>query len=523
MSLLPTISSPQRILALWLPLLSTERIFRHRFGKSWRSRLPRGTPPLVVSHREDNTQRIAALDARASALRLRTGMGIADARAMHPAIEVVEAEPQADRKLLESIADWCDRYTPLVALEGDEGLFLDITGCAHLFGGERALLDDLLSRLHHQGFEARAGLASTPGAAWAAARCHGARIVPPGEEADLLAPMPLAALRLNPDICTGLEGVGLRTVGALMRIPRAPLVRRFGKEMALCLDQALGHVEEAISPRLPVPALSVERQLAEPISLIEDIEELLFLLAKSLKTDLERRGEGAERLQLLLFRVDGAVSRIAVGASRPLRDPSIIRKLFHERLTTLGDEIDAGCGFELIRLSALVVARLDAAQTDLDSRSASQDADVALFADRVMARLGSASLLCPVPVESHIPERAVNLVAFPEARRGKQKQPSENPFALPERPVRLFPHPDPVDMVSMREFTFRWRRTIYKGVRVEGPERIAPEWWRDEGEAATRDYFRVEDEDGRRYWLFREDRLSVLENRERWFMHGLFA
>ena len=257
-------------------------------------------------------------------------------------------------------------------------------------------------------------------------------------------------------------------------------------------------------------------------SLRADIDELLLKLAKSLRTDLERRGEGAQRLELLLFRVDGAVSRIAVGASRPLREPVVIRKLFHERLMTLSDEIVAGYGFELIRLSALVVARLDAVQTDLDSRPTSRDADVALFADRVTARLGAASLLCPVPVGSHIPERAVHLAPFCEPRRDRRKQPSDIPSALPERPVRLFPRPDPVDMISAKEFTFRWRRAIYKGARVEGPERIAPEWWREEG-TATRDYFRVEDEEGRRYWLFREDRLSALENRERWFMHGLFA
>ncbi len=147
---------PQRILSLWLPLLPTERILRHRFGRSWRSRVLRDTPPLVVSHREDNAQRIASLDAQASALRLKPGMGIAEARAMHPAIEVVEADPEADRRLLESLADWCDRYTPLVAIDGADGLLLDITGCAHLFGGERALLEDLLTRLFHQGFEARA-------------------------------------------------------------------------------------------------------------------------------------------------------------------------------------------------------------------------------------------------------------------------------------------------------------------------------------------------------------------------------
>jgi protein ImuB len=512
----------QRILALWLPLLPTERIFRQRFGRSWRSRLPQGTPPLVVSRREDNAQRIAALDARASALRLKTGMGIADARAMHPGIEVVEAEPEADRRLLESLADWCDRYTPLVALDGADGLFLDITGCAHLFGGERALLDDLLSRLFHQGFEARAGLASTPGAAWAAARFHGTSIVPAGGEASLIAPLPLAALRLDGAVCNSLEGVGLRTAGAVMQTPRAPLVRRFGRGVVLRLDQALGHVEEAISPRLPVPALSVERRLAEPISLVEDIEQLLFLLAKSLKADLERRGEGAERLQLLLFRVDGAVNRIAVGASRPLRDPAVIQKLFHERLTVLQDDLDVGYGFDLVRLSALFVARLDAAQADLDSRSAPSADDVALFADRVRARFGAESLLQPVPVESHIPERAVHLVPFAEAATSIGNQQEILP-PLPERPIRLLRHPDPVEIVSAASLSFRWRRILFNVVRTEGPERIAPEWWKEEAETPTRDYYRVEDEDGRRYWLFREASPPAAENRPRWFMHGLFA
>lgn len=525
MSLLPT-SLPQRILALWLPMLPTERIFRQRFGKSWRSRLPQETPPLVVSHRQDNTRRIAALDARANALGLKTGMGIADARAMHPSIEIVEAEPEADRRLLESVADWCDRYTPLVALDGTEGLFLDITGCAHLFGGERPLLDDLLARFFHQGFEVRAGLASTPGAAWAAARFHGARIFAPGEEAELMGPLPLAALRIAPATCERLEGVGLRVVGAVMQTPRAPLVRRFGREVVLRLDQALGHVEEAISPRLPVPALSIERSLAEPISLIEHVEELLFLLAGSLGKDLERRGEGAQRLELLLFRVDGAVSRIQVGASRPLRDPGIIAKLFHERLAGLRDDIDIGYGFDLVRLCALMVARLDPAQAELDRNTQTSVGDIALFADRVVARLGAGSLLCTVPVESHIPERAVHLASFAETtalRKGADTGALTLMDPSIERPIRLFQHPDPVEIVSLREFSFRWRRALLKAARLEGPERIAPEWWRDEAEGATRDYFRVEDEEGRRYWLFREDGPSAPESRPRWFMHGLLA
>ncbi|MCO5071481.1 MAG: DNA polymerase Y family protein [Rhizobiaceae bacterium] len=494
---------------------------RRRFGKLWRSSLPRNTPPLVISHRESNTQRIAALDERASKLGLKKGMGIADARAMHPAIEIIEADPEADQRLLEGIADWCDRYTPLIAFDGSDGLFLDVTGCAHLFGGECALLNDLLSRLFHLGFEARTGLASTPGAAWAAARFHGAHIVAAGEEADLMAPLPLAALRLQAAVCQRLEGVGLRAAGAVMQVPRAPLVRRFGKEVVLRLDQALGHVEEVISPRLPVPALSVERLLAEPISLIEDIEALLLLLAKSLASDLDRRGEGAERLQLLLFRIDGAVSRIAVGASRPLRDPAIMAKLFHERLAVLQDDIDVGYGFELVRLSVLVAARLDASQADLDDRSAASTQDIAFFADRVAARLGAQSLSRPVPVASHIPERAVDLVPFAEAPSETIK-PSSGDRPDLERPVRLLRYPDPIEILSPPDLNFRWRRAVYNVVRAEGPERISSEWWHEEAES-TRDYFRVEDEEGRRYWLFREKPLAEPESGPRWFMHGLCA
>lgn len=201
--------------------------------------------PLIVSRSENNTRRIATLDEQAETLGLKRGMGIADACAMHPRIEIVEADPAADRRLLESLADWCDRYTPLVALDGDDGLFLDITGCAHLFGGEKAMLDDILVRFFHQGFDLCAGIASTAGAAWAAAR-FSLSAVEEGGEAEALAPLPLPALRLDPAARGGLESVGLRTVGAVMQTPRAPLARRFGKLLFLRIDQALGRVEEPI-------------------------------------------------------------------------------------------------------------------------------------------------------------------------------------------------------------------------------------------------------------------------------------
>jgi protein ImuB len=458
-------------------------------------------------------------------------MGIADARAMHPGIDVVQADPQADRRLLESLADWCDRYTPLVALEGSDGLFLDMTGCIHLFGSEKRLLDDVLGRFFHQGFDVRAGLASTPGAGWAAARFLGEGILAAGDEEEALAPLPLSALRIEPAARDGLESVGLRTVGAIMSAPRAPLARRFGRGLLVRLDQALGRLDEAVSPRLPVPPLSVERQLAEPISMTADIESLVAMLAATLKTDLDRRGEGARSLQLLLFRVDGAVSRIAVGTSRPLREPRLIQKLFHERLTGLEGDIDAGYGFDLVRLSVLAAASLENRQGDLAGEKDDDD-DLALFADRVRARLGEQAMLKPVLVESHIPERAMMALPFAEAasRSGERAGVSlpPRPSAWPQRPIRLFRHPEPVDVAAAEvpegpPLYFQWRRALYRVARSEGPERIAPEWWREEAGTPTRDYFRVEDEAGRRYWLYRQGLYGAAGAVPRWFMHGLFA
>ena len=450
---------------------------------------------------------------------------------MHPSIEIVEADPQADRRLLEGLADWCDRYTPLVALDGADGLFLDITGCAHLFGGEKALLDDLMMRFFHQGFDVRAGLASTPGAAWAAARFSAGRIVAPRGERNFLARLPLSALRIDPATKAALESVGLRTVGAIMDGPRAPLVRRFGATLIERLDQALGRLEEAISPRLPVAPLSVERHLADPLSLIEDIERLVGLLASTLKVDLERREEGARRLELLLFRVDGMVSRIAVGASRPIREPALVGKLFHERLAALGDAIDAGCGFDLVRLSALSTARFDARQGDLAGAASDEGEGLAILVDRVGARLGEAAVLEPVPAASHIPERAVTAVprAQQEIRKGSAGKAEGKVVAkdMAERPIRLFRSPEPIEVPATEvpdgpPLNFRWRRALHRVARAEGPERIAPEWWREETDAPTRDYYRVEDADGRRYWLYRQGLYSA-KAVPRWFLHGVFA
>lgn len=476
-------------------------------------------------------------------------MGVADARAMHPGIEVVEADPAADRRLLEALADWCDRYTPLVSFDGEDALFLDITGCSHLFGGEQALVATMVQEFAEQGFDARAAVASTPGTAWAVARFHGGCVVTEGEEAGWLEPLPLAALRLEAAVCTALHGVGLRTVGTVMAVPRAPLARRFGQALLLRLDQALGGLDETLSPRLPVPELSAERRLAEPIVTTEDVERLILLLATSLKVALERRGSGALALQLLLFRVDGVVARLAVGLSRPEREAERIARLFHERLAAIENGLETGYGFDLVRLSVLAMGALAPRQIDLADAGADDEADLALFVDRVCARLGTGAVRRPIAVASHVPERAVSLAPCSEAL---QAVPSQQPAPpAPERPLRLLRRPEPVQvMAGVPEgppVQFRWRRAHYRIVRSEGPERIEPEWWREpvpnakpkEGQdpeearkqamaeamaRLTRDYFRVEDAEGRRYWLYREGVYGRTgEAAPGWFLQGMFA
>lgn len=518
----------QRILSLWFPYLAAERIWRQRLGRAWRSRPLVPHPPLVLSHRQQNAQRIAALDEQAEALGLKRGMGLADARAMHPTIDVVEADPQAELSLLEGLADWCDRYTPLVSLDGQDGLFLDITGCAHLFGGERAMLEDMSSRFFQQGFDVRIGIASTAGTAWAAARFASERIVASGGEATLLAPLPLSALRIEPAIRTSLESVGLWSVGAIMALPRAPLMRRFGSKLLLHLDRALGRLEEPISPRMPVPTLSAERHLAEPVMLTEDIELLVKALAATLRADLERRGEGAREFELLLFRVDGAITRLRMRTSQPVREPQLVHKLFHERLIAVGDGFDAGYGFDLVRLCILTSAAYETSQIDLAGEIQDEAASIAMFTDRINARLGQGTILQAITVASHCPEQAVAMVPFEAS--GKSAAGSRSP-AMPhlpslQRPIRLFRAPEPIDVpaTEMPEGPprqFRWRRALHKVARAEGPERIASEWWLRE--APTRDYFRIEDVDGRRYWLYRQGLYDGVEPTPRWFMHGIFA
>jgi len=528
-------ASPRRFLALALPFLPTDRLARLRWGTGWRAAGRPEAPPLAVAGRRDNAVRLVALDETAARHGLHSGQGLADARAILPALDVVEEDQAADRLLLEAVADWCDRYTPLVALDAPDGMILDITGCARLFGGEAALLKDLLGRVFHQGFDAAGAVAATPGAAWALARFRsgraGSEVLRSDETMAALGPLPLAALRLDGETLSGLARLGLHTVGQVMARPRAPLARRFGRLPLLRLDQALGAVDEALSPRRPVPALTAERRLAEPVGLMDDIERLALRLAGHVCADLERRGEGARRFELALWRVDGHVARLAAGTSRPLRDPAAMLRLLAERFAALGDDFDAGYGFDMARLAVLAAERLDIADASFLGGS-DPGAAFGLVMDRLAARLGPERVLTGRAVDTHPPEAAEALAPAVAADgvAGQAPDARELPAGMPPtRPLRLLARPEPVEAMAAipdgPPLRFRWRRMLHEIIRAEGPERIAGQWWRRDavaGGAETRDYYRVEDRQGRRFWLYREG-FYVGAAAPRWYLHGLFA
>ncbi len=467
--------------------------------------------------------RLTALNAPAFRLGLSRGQALAEARAIFPMLEAVEADPSADAKLLDEIADWADRYTPLVAIDGMSGLMLDITGCAHLFGGEAAMVEDLLTRLERQGFAANASIADTPAAAFAAARFTDSAVIAPGASADMLKPLPIHALRLLPEKAAMLERVGIKRIGQIIDKPRAPLAARFGVDLIQRLDQALGFEEEAISPRRPMPALLAERRFAEPISLVDDIAATIVSLAGSLSERLEERGVGGRNFELSLYRVDGIVSRTAIGTGRPLRTPRLIGELFAEKLDLLGDELDAGFGFEMVRLAVLAIDEASPTQIDLAGES-DGDADLARLIDRIGVRLGVDRIIRLTPRESHVPERSATAIPAMHGMTALawQEPVEDEPI---DRPLRLFARAEPVETLAEipegPPVRFRWRRVLYEVARAEGPERIAAEWWSEDG--LTRDYYRIEDRSGLRFWIYREGLYDRETTDPRWFLHGLFG
>lgn len=502
----------------------------------------------MLWERQRGAMQIVALEPRAAAAGLHAGQSLSDARAILPALDAREIDRERTARLFADLADWHSNASPIVSVLTHAGawgdLVLDITGVSHLFGGEAQMLASLTGRLAARGYTVNAAIASTVGAAWALAHHAPGDVLAEGMESGALERLPVAALRLEPAQIEGLRQFGLKRIGQLYGRDRRALQARFGLSLLLRLDQALGWVEEKVTPRLPLAEHAVERRFPEPIGLIEDVLMTARDLAVTLAHRLGRHGIGARRFHLFLYRVDHKVMVLTVNAARASRDAAHIGRLFSYRAERLEGEYDAGFGIDMIRLAADDVSPLDAVQAGAfgsDDGAGSLDT----LCDLMSSRLGTLAVLRAQPVNSHIPELALRLdpaLAAPPAARGAP------PPAPPPRPLRLLPHPEPVTVIAevpdAPPSQMVWRRVAYRFARASGPERLGAEWQhlrlplRLTGasiEAAmddappgygegrlTRDYYVGEDESGRRFWLFRLG-LPGIAAAPRWFLHGFFA
>lgn len=488
-----------------------------------------GPKPWALVRPVRGARRLHAVDETAAALGLWAGQTAADATALVPDLALVDADPEADAADLATLADWCARLSPAVAPDPPDRLILEIAGVAHLWGGEGPFLERARGALAAQGVRMRLAIASTLGAAWALSRYgpDGACIAP-GEEAAALADLPVAGLRCEPEAAAQLARLGIERIGQLADLPRAQLGRRYGPQILSRLDQALGRLAEAAVFVRPAEAWRERLAFAEPISAPDDLARASRDIAERLCAKLETHGQGARAFELAFHGVDNQARRLVVRLALPGRDPARIARLFAPRLET----IDPGFGLEAVSLAADDVTPTGPRQRELTQAGRADAEDgLAPLVDRLTNRLGEAAVWRAAPFASHIPERATT--RRPALCAEKAGADGARFDGATPRPLRLLPRPEPVEAIAVAPDDpprlFRWRGLTRRVRLAEGPERISPEWWRhafepeDPAEAiAERDYYRVEDEAGARFWLFRAGPYGG-ESPPRWWLHGLFG
>lgn len=544
----------RRILSLWFPRLGAERHLRRLAG-------PMPMPFAVVAD-SNGAQVLASLNAEAEGAGLRRGQPLRDATAMCPGLATRPADALAEAQFLAVLRRWAGKFSPWVAEEPPEGLVIDLTGCAHLFDGEAALLAEVEGDCARMGLSLRAGVADTPGAAWALARHAGAAgpaptrtgdaidqearatrsraavrrrgwerggpapagaatlpqgaVAAPGQMRQALAALPIAALRLPVETVEGLARLGLRRIEDIAGLPRAALARRFGTHVLRRLDQALGLEPEPVSPARAPLHFAVRLSFPDPIGLLDDVTAAIDRLLPPLCDRLRAAGRGARRVRIEGFRADGDVQRAEVGLARPASDAARIRPLILLKLESL----EAGFGFDVIRLEALETEPLHDTQHG-GPLAAPRQGDVALddLIGRLGARLGMEAVQRMAPAESHIPEKSVT------AHMAAWSAPHPAPWPRPRtpRPLILF-RPEILGAPEEPALPprFRWRRRDHALASAAGPERIAPEWWLDDPawRHGPRDYWRVETETGERLWLFYAHGGDIPGG---WFCTGIFA
>jgi protein ImuB len=459
-------------------------------------------------------------------LGLRPGQRLADARAQVPDLATTLHEPEKDAAILLGLARWCERWSPWVALHQPDGLILDVTGIAHLFGGEASLLADIAARFQNLGFHVRSAIAGTIGAAWAFARFESASAiaVPPDRERERLGALPVEALRLERETLLVLKRLGLKTIASLYSIPRSELARRFrgstqASHVLLRLDQCSGETEEPLSPLKDPPLFSVRHALIEPLIANEGLMALLDQLAGRLCHRLEREGMGATRIALKLYRTDASQIVLSAGLSLPSNDPLHLVRILQPKL----ENVDLGFGVDAMSLEAEETSIVESHDPGFMETEACFTHDFAKVSDRLMNRHAEAGISSLAAAERHLPEWAEKF--SPPASKSVSLASSFDglrPLTLLDPPQKIAVMAEVPDGPPLR---FVWRRVSHRILRMEGPERIAPEWWRErEKEKRPRDYYLVEDEEGRRFWLFREGIYGEPHSpAPSWFIHGLLA
>ncbi len=464
------------------------------------------------------------MNPEALALGLLPGLAWADAQAQCPEAAGEPNDVGGDAAWLDDLLATFGRFSPMTALDPPHGLVLDITGCAHLFGGELGLTKMVQNLCDRLGLQVRLAVARTPQAARAFARYGSGGIISDGQDRDYMRPLPVAALELPERDVTSLKRAGLYTLGAVDDRPRQALAARFGVGFPARLDRLMGLEDSRITPVRPPAPIRADRILAEPIQNDEPLHQVIADLLTDIESQLETRGQGGQAFTLSLFRLDGHVRRIVVGTSQPERRVSIIHRLVRERLGALDNPVDPGFGLDHLRIEAGRLERLRPEQVAFDA-APDPKAQMSGLIDQLTARLGPEAVLCIQPVASHLPERAFRFSASRMREREASAWPETDPASPPLRPLQLFDPPQPIETLAELPDSpprrFRWRRVVHEVVSAEGPERIEGEWWR-KGGGRVRDYYRVEDTQGHRFWLFRAGHYGDALG-PRWYVHGLFA
>lgn len=518
----------KRIAFILLPHWPTQRFCR----RLRQAGDPPPAEPFALTEHAANTLRLSALSPQARAAGLSVGMPLADARAQLPHLSVAERPFAEERADLERLARWCVRFSPMAApvhaVFEAHGLMLDVTGVAHLFGDEADLAAAMIKDVRALRLSARVAIADTIGLSAALAgfdpRAKAGVIAPPGAGLSAIAHLPIAALRLEGAAEDGLRALGLKRVADVSRIARASLARRFGPGVMERLDQAAGQASEPLDPIAPATPIFAVRKMLDPVVTLEGLSLVARDLCASLDEKLDAAGLGARAVRLDLARVDGAVTPIAVGFARAEKAAKRLARVLIERMERALDGVDLGFGVEAAALTVTKAERPCAAVVDLDpdaARRAAAAEALSALRDGLAARLGHSAVTVWAGRESHWPERAQT----PCAHDASFSAAGAAVSARPDRPLFLLARPEPVE--AMAEIPdgpprrFRWRRLDFRVARAEGPERIGAEWWRGAGD--TRDYFRIETEEGRRLWLFREGLYGRETDRPRWYVHGAFA